>query len=126
MGKKYYTFKVMQWEILCGVCCQERIRNRHKFFVSILLLLSWGQLYCNSEQTHLQFEDHGNCRDFLDLVLAFYSVYGRKKHGHALSGILQVKPKHNVIFRSDFLKCLLKELSLSALHKNEPGNQILV
>lgn len=56
----------------------------------------------------------------------FLSDYWRKKHGQALPGILQAKPKHKDIFISDFFKCLLKKLSLSALHKNEPGNQILI
>lgn len=75
MGKKYYTFRVIHWEIFSGVCFQLRIRNGPYFLVSILLLLSWGQLHCNSKQTRLQFEINGNCRDFLDLVLAFHSDY---------------------------------------------------
>ena len=60
MGKKYYIFKAIQWEIYLGVCFQLRIRSGHQFLVSILLLLSWGQLRCNSEKTHLQFEINGN------------------------------------------------------------------
>lgn len=76
-GEKYYTFKVIQWKILSGGCVsfQLRIRNRHQFLVSILLLLSWGQLHCNSEQTHLQFEVNGNGRGFLNLVLVFHCDY---------------------------------------------------
>lgn len=66
------------------------------------------------------------CQGFPRSGSCFLSDYWRKKHGQGLPGTLKRKPKHKVIFRSDFLKCLPKKLSLSALHKNEPGNQILI
>lgn len=116
--------KAMQWELYWGVLSAEHQKwAQVSYFCLTHVRLS--QLHSSAEQTHLQFEVTGSVRDFLDLVFALVTTEG-KKHGQALPGILQGKPKPKVIFRSDFLKCLLKKLSLSALHKNEPGNQILI
>lgn len=71
------------------------------------------QFWANSSSV----QSYWSVRDFLDLVLAFL-VTAKGKHGQADPGILQGKPKHEVIFRSDFLKCLLKKLSLLCIRMN--------
>lgn len=71
----------------------------------------WSRL-SSSQYSANSFPVSGNCRDFLSLVLAFRGDCRRKKHGHAVSGILQVKLKHNVIFRSDFYMPAERALSL--------------
>lgn len=123
--EKYYTLKAIQWELFWGMISTE---NQKWARVSCFCLTDadLGQLCSNLEQTHLQFEVTRSVRGFLNLVLAFLVTTEGRSMGKHSQAFYKESQSIKLFLDLIFLKCLLKELSFSALHENEPGNQILI
>lgn len=103
-------------ELYWGVLSAE-----HQKWARVSCLSYWGsvgsvmfQFRANSSSVW----SYWKCQGFPQSGFCFLSDYWRQKLEQALPGILQGKPKHKVIFRSNFLTCLLKNLSLLCIRMN--------